>query len=40
MKYTLKQRLDISRGIYAKSTTLNEPAIKYAINNYTAREYI
>ena len=40
MKYTLEQRLDIGREIYSRSITVNEAAIKYAINNYTAREYM
>lgn len=40
MKYTLEQRLDIGREIYSRSITVNEAAIKYGINNYTAREYM
>ena len=40
MKYTLEQRLDIGREIYSRSITVNEATIKYAINNYTAREYM
>ena len=40
MKYTLEQRLDIGREIYSRSITVNEAAIKYEINNYTAREYM
>lgn len=40
MKYTLVQRLDIGREIYSRSITVNEAAIKYVINNYTAREYM
>ena len=40
MKYTLEQRLDIGREIYSRSITANETDIKYAINNYTAREYM
>ena len=40
MKYTLEQRLEIGREIYTHQLSLNEAAVKYEINNYTARDYM
>ena len=39
MKYTLEQRLEIGREIYTHQLSLNEAAVKYEINTYTARDY-
>lgn len=40
MKYTLEQRLSIGREIYTHELSVNEAAIKYEINSYTARDYM
>ena len=40
MKYTLEQRLEIGREIYTHQLSINEAAVKYEINNYTARDYM
>lgn len=39
-KYTLEERLEIGRQIYSHQLTVNEAAIKYDINRYTARDYM
>ena len=39
-KYTLNERLEIGRHIYSHQLTINEAALKYNINNYTARDYM
>ena len=39
-KYTLDERLEIGRQIYSHQLTINEAALKYNINNYTARDYM
>lgn len=39
-KYTLEERLEIGRQIYSHQLTVNEAAIKYDINHYTARDYM
>ncbi len=36
-KYTLKERLKIGRQIYSHQLTVNEVAVKYDINPYTAK---
>ena len=38
--YTLKEHLEIGRQIYSHQLTINEAALKYNINNYTARDYM
>lgn len=40
MKYTLEQRLSIGREIYTHELSVNEAAIKYEVNSYTARDYM
>lgn len=40
MKYTLEERLSIGCEIYTRSLTINEAALKYEINSYTARDYM
>lgn len=40
MKYTLDQRLSIGREIYTHELSVNEAAIKYEVNSYTARDYM
>ena len=40
IKYTLEQRLEIGREIYTHQLSLNEAAVKYEINTYTARDYM
>ena len=40
MEYTLEQRLEIGREIYTHQLSLNEAAVKYEINTYTARDYM
>lgn len=40
MKCTLEQRLEIGREIYTHQLSLNEAAVKYEINTYTARDYM
>ena len=40
MKYSKEQRLLIGREIYTHQISLNHTAEKYAINRYTARDYI
>ena len=39
-KYTLEERLEIGRQIYSHQLTVNEAAVKYDINHYTARDYM
>lgn len=39
-KYTLEERLEIGRQIYSHQLTVNEAAVKYDINHYTARGYM
>lgn len=39
-KYTLEERLEIGRQIYSHQLTVNEAAVKYGINHYTARDQI
>lgn len=39
-KFTLEERLEIGRQIYSHQLTVNEAAVKYDINYYTARDYM
>ena len=38
--YILEERLEIGRQIYSHQLTVNEVAVKYDINHYTARDYM
>ena len=39
-KYTFEDSLEIGRQIYSHQLTVNEAAVKYDINHYTARDYM
>lgn len=40
MKYTKEERLQIGKEIYTHKLTYSEAAVKYDINQYTARDYM
>lgn len=40
MKYSKEERLQIGREIYTHELTYSEAAVKYDINQYTARDYM
>ncbi len=40
MKYTKEERLEIGRQIFARELNVAGAAVKYNINQYTARDYL
>ena len=40
MKYSKEERLQIGKEIYTGQLTFTEAAVKYDINQYTARDYM